>query len=323
MNRDLLSIFVGVAVIGAACTAPAQVIYSTGFEDPPLAANSQLLGQDGWSDAIPPFLNPAAATITGATAHTGLQSLQVRGQDLVSSDDPDTPEYDPITDPYDAVGSYRRPVDYDAAAAGYPIVRLQTDVYLDGPTSTTPSFVSQSLAARSGDGGVGEIELGSDGNVYAYTGNFDSPTLFSAPISLNAWHTFAIDVDFLNDQYAFYVDGAFLVQHAFDAGFTSDVLLRGSVVTYAYPDTAATSEHRSDYTFRFDNFSITAVPEPASAVMATGWLVASVVRPRRRATGTSVETTCTDGPEEFTEARCIRSSPSVFDECRGKRNSVV
>ena len=37
----------------------------------------------------------------------------------MSSDDPGTPEYDPFTDPYDAVGSYRRPVNFDAAAAGY------------------------------------------------------------------------------------------------------------------------------------------------------------------------------------------------------------
>jgi hypothetical protein len=138
-------------------------------------------------------------------------------------------------------------------------------VRLDGPTSSTPSFVSESLAARSGDGGVGEIELGSDGNAYAYTGNFGSPVLFSAPISLGEWHTFTIEVDFLNDQYTFLVDGATLGSQAFEAGFTSDVLLRGSVVTYAYPD--GVSEHRSDYTYRFDNFSITAIPEPAGIVL--------------------------------------------------------
>ena len=211
------------------------------------------------------------------------QSLQVLGSDLVSSDDPGTPAYDPITDPYDAVGSYRRPVDFDAAAAGYPIVRLQTDVRLDGPVGSTPSFVSESLAARSGDGGVGEIELGSDGNAYAYTGNFGSPVLFSTPISLGEWHTFTIDVDFLNDQYAFRVDGALLGQHAFDAGFTSDVLLRGSVVTYAYPDGA--SELRSDYTYRFDNFSISAVPEPPTMLLVASCALGfgAVRWPRRRA----------------------------------------
>jgi hypothetical protein len=223
MNRSLLVVTFGLTVLGLTTIASAYVVYSTGFEDPPFANGSALLGQDGWSTAIPPFLNPSAATITNALAHTGLQSLQVGGIDIATSDDPETPEYDPITDPYDAVGSYRRPVDFDAAAAGYPIVRLQTDVYLDGPVSSTPSFVSQSLAARSGDGGVGEIELGSDGNAYAYTGNFGSSVLFSTPVSLGEWHTFAIDIDFLNDQYAFRVDGTLLGQHAFEAGFTSDV----------------------------------------------------------------------------------------------------
>ena len=37
---------------------------------------------------------------------------------------------------------------------------------------------------------------------------------FSAPITLGEWHTFAIEVDFFNDRYAFFVDGTFLGQQA-------------------------------------------------------------------------------------------------------------
>ena len=71
MNRYLSCIAAGLAVLGSASAASADVVYSTGFEDPPFAASSQLLGQDGWSLAVPPFLNPSAATITNAVAHTG------------------------------------------------------------------------------------------------------------------------------------------------------------------------------------------------------------------------------------------------------------
>ncbi len=234
----------------------AGLIYYTGFETQ--ANGSVLLGQDGWSPAIPPFLNPNAATITNTVARSGSQSLQVRGVDLVSSGG--------ITAPYEAVGSYRRPVTYDAAANGYPIVRLSTDVRLDGGQFINGDFAAASLAARTAIEAVGEIELSSDGVVYAYDGLGGGPALFtSGPLDLQQWHNLAIEVDFLNDRYSFFVNGTFLGQNAFRPTNTSDVLLRGSLVTYARPDSGAFIG--DNFNYRFDNFTVSAVPEPSSILL--------------------------------------------------------
>ena len=47
-------------------------------------AGVPLLGLDGWSPAIPPFLNPAAAIVTKASSSNGRQSVEVRGSNLIS-----------------------------------------------------------------------------------------------------------------------------------------------------------------------------------------------------------------------------------------------
>ena len=75
-------------------------------------------------------------------------------------------------------------------------------------------------------------------------------------------------MDFAADTYTFSVDGTLSSAFAFDAGFASDVLLRESVITYAFPDTA--TNHRSDFTASYDNLTTTAVvPEPTTASLLT------------------------------------------------------
>ena len=253
------TLILAAAVSASLHSASATTLYSTGFEDPPFAAGSQLLGQDGWSTAIPPFLNPSAATITNTLASGGLQSVRVRGADLV-----DAPE----VDPYAAVGSYRRPLGYDASGAE-STVRIRSDVRLNGPTLGTGDFFAANIAARIGDGFAGELSLSSDGRVYGYTGTgVDVPIFISGLISLNAWHTLGIDVDFAGNTYTFLVDGTPSSAFAFDAGVVSDILVRESLVVYANPDTA--TNHRADFTAYYDNVSATAVvPEPATASLLT------------------------------------------------------
>ena len=236
----------------------ATTIYSTSFESPNFTAGSQLLGQDGWSLAIPPFLNPSAATITNSIAASGSQSVQVRGVDMVNA-----PEVDPLA----AVGSYRRPLNFDTAAAGLPFVRIQSSVRLNGPTLGTGDFFASNIAARIGDGFAGELSISSDGFVYGYDGTSDPTHLFTAPITLNAWHTLGIMVDFAANTFAFSVDGTSSSAFAFPTGEVSDVLVRESLITYANPDTA--TNHRSDFTAYYDNVSAVATPEPTSAVLLT------------------------------------------------------
>jgi hypothetical protein len=147
-------------------------------------------------------------------------------------------------------------------------VRIRSDVRLDGPTLGTGDFFTANIAARIGDGFAGELSLSSDGFVYGYTGAGDPLALFTTPITLNAWHTLGIDVDFAGNTYTFLVDGTPSSAFAFDAGVVSDTLVRESLIVYANPDTA--TNHRGDFTAYYDNVSATAVvPEPASASLLT------------------------------------------------------
>src|SRR5262245_3518260 len=78
--------------------ATAQVIYSTGFENPPFARGSGLVGQDGW--ITPPPFSPGAAVIVTEMAIEGRQTVRVRGGDLVPQD-----FIDEVTDGYYATRS--------------------------------------------------------------------------------------------------------------------------------------------------------------------------------------------------------------------------
>ncbi|RYD31038.1 MAG: hypothetical protein EOP86_18755 [Verrucomicrobiaceae bacterium] len=258
------------ALFALAGSAPAAELYSTGFENPPFVAGSQLPGQDGWA-VIPPFLNPSAAVITSAEAATGSQSLLVRGSDMTPA---------PEVDPYAVVGSYRRPVNYDAGA-GLTTVLITSDVMLEGAPLGTGDFFTANIAARSADGAVGELSISSDGRVYGFTGTgADGLTLINEPISLNEWHNLGISVDFAANTYSFLVDGTDYGTFPFEAGFTSDVLLRGSLVVYGRPDAGAYS--RDNFTARYDNFSIATVPEPGSLSCLLPAAAACLLKRRRR-----------------------------------------
>lgn len=249
---------VGVSVsLSMTSSAHADTLYSTGFEQPTFQVGDQLLGLDGWSTAIPPFLNPQAAIITDALASSGSQSVEVRGGDLVGSGG--------ITAPYDAVGSYRRPL--GANGLGYRIrrneqlARVDADLLLEtSKPKTSGEFFSLTIAARSGDGETfGEVGLSSQGIVEAFP--FDSQPgatpAFTKVIQFNKWYHITMFLDFANRTTSYMIDDYFL--GTVPAPSASNVLLRGAMVTYARPDgdsTGRPSSTRSSYTARFDNFRV-------------------------------------------------------------------
>ena len=181
--------------------------------------------------------------------------------------------------PIAAVGSYRKALNYDTAASGLPIVRVQANVRLDGPVIGTGDFFSANIGARSLDGSVGELSISSDGRIYGYDGSSGN-IVYSAPITLNAWHTLGILMDFAANTYTFSFDGTTSSAFAFDPGYTSEVLQRESLITYALPD--AGSNLRSNFIAYYDNLSATAVvPEPATtSLLAFG--CATLLNFRRR-----------------------------------------
>jgi hypothetical protein len=121
--------------------------------------------------------------------------------------------------------------------------------------------VSTRAETSEGTASVGEIALSSDGHVYAYSGNENVPTfLASVPAKLGQWHDLEVIADFATHLSTFLVDGQSLGTFPFDATeeFTG-VLLRGSLLVYAAPDTETLS--KSDYAATFDHFSIKAIED--------------------------------------------------------------
>jgi hypothetical protein len=241
------------SVVSAFSPASAQILYSTGFESPSFAAGSPLAGQDGW--IAPPPLSPNAAIVTIDKPRQGKQTVHVPGEDLEHQDfiNEATSGY------YDAIGSYRRAVNYDSK--GTQVLNVSAHVRIDGPeTAAGDNFFSASVAAigldDNGDpSGVGELAISSDGHVYGYSSQDLVPTfLTSAPITPGEWHNLVVQVSFVTRTYSFFVDDRFLGTFDFDPSATSNILRRGSLIVYTAPDTATLK--KENYTAHFDHFSI-------------------------------------------------------------------
>lgn len=233
-----------------------DAVYQTGFERPVFQVGDGLLGLDGWSTAIPPFLNPSAAVVTrnkarGDRGRNG-QSVEVRGGDLTGSNG--------VTAPYDAVGSYRKPVD-QTVTEGKKMARVDADLQLETDQAKTPGeFFSLTIAARSGDGEtLGEIGLSSEGIVEAFVFNAvpGTPPAFTQRIRFNKWYHLTMLIDFEHRTASYFIDEYFM--GAVPTPSASDVLTRGALVVYARPDGDSTTgpySVRNDYTAHFDNFRI-------------------------------------------------------------------
>jgi hypothetical protein len=245
-------------IIAASHPAAAQTIYSTGFEEPTFLAGSLLVGQDGW--IAPPPLSPNGAEIAAAIKRNrNGQTLRVEGANLDHQDfvNEATGGY------YDAIGSYRRSVEYDTG--GTQTVRISANVRLEGRRTPHGNFFSAGISAigvddLGGASGIGELALSSDGHVYGYSSQDLVPEfLTSTHVALGKWHELAIEIDFAARTYSFYVDDRWLGTFDFDPSASTDILRRGSIVTYAAPDTA--KDKKADHAAIIDNFSIEVVSD--------------------------------------------------------------
>jgi hypothetical protein len=248
-----------------------QIVYRAGFEPPTFTAGLPLAGQDGWIVGLTPEgpLSPNAAIISTDLPRQGRQSVQVFGADLVHQDFIDlvSGSY------YDAIGSYRRPVNYDTG--GTQFVRISANVRIDGPkTSMGNNFFSASVAARAtltddnGTAGIGQLDLSSDGHVYGWSGDAFVPTFqVSVPVALGQWHNLAIVADFASSTYSFFVDSQYLGTFPFPAqdcgGCYTTFLKRGSLLASVAADNA--NNKKANYAAHYDDFMIQAGGSPAAA----------------------------------------------------------
>lgn len=247
-----------------------RTLYSAGFEQPKFLGGEQLEGLDGWSTPprsldFPPNLNPMAAKITGAAGRRGEQSIEVRGAELLPLG---------VDNPYDAVGSYRKQLDY-TVSRDRQIVRIEADLLLEtNQPKTKGDFFGLTIAARSADGkNLGELGLTSDLKVDGYkfnAGTADStPWVFKDLTSFNRWHRVAIQLDYLNRKTSYFMDGQSLGQPTDFDEDTGNVLARVAMVVYARVDGDKTGDNetgrpslRSNYAARFDNFKVSVGRDP-------------------------------------------------------------
>jgi hypothetical protein len=234
-------------LLAAQRPAAGQVVYETGFESRLFEPGVALAGLDGWVTL--PF-NSTSAKITDAASATGRKSVEVWGGDLESSKHFTFP-------PYEAVGSYRQPVNY-AVLPNAPIVIVEADLLLEtDKPATDDDFFTMTIAARSGDGEtLGEMALSSAGSadVYGFDAAPGDPTVFSTQTELNEWHHLSLVMDFSAETttVAYFLDGELIFVTPTTS--TSKILLRGSMVVYARKDGGG--DKRANYTARFDNFRI-------------------------------------------------------------------
>ena len=269
----------GLAALAFARPASAQTVYATGFENPPFANGSFLIGQDGWMA----LSNQTVPIITTDLPKSGAQSVRVNGADLAALASPGF---------YGAVGSFRKPVNYETG--GTQIVRISADVRLDGPLTPGEVFFSAGIAARLTDSsggpnpgtrGIGQIDIYSDGNVYVHDGNRGTPLfLTSAPITLNEWHELALIENVGAGTFSAEVDGillgTFAMPPASPDAIDTTTIARGTLLALSAPDTA--SLKRADFVSYFDNFNVSAVPEPGSLALFVGLLLPGAVWLRRK-----------------------------------------
>jgi hypothetical protein len=251
-----------VLILASSKAANAQEVYVTRFEDPPFIAGLSLVGQDGW--IAPALFSPNAAVISTDKFRQGKQSVRVAGADLVPSQD----IINLSSGFYDAIGSYRKPVNFDTG--GNSIVRISTHVRLDGPQTPGNLFFAAGIAARltdfsggtnPGTRGIGQIDVYSDGNVYVHDGNRNVPLfLTSAPITLGEWHELALIEDVGSRTFTAEVDGVSLGTFAYppdsSGSVATNVIARGALLTLGAPDTATLK--KEDYVATFDHFRIQA-----------------------------------------------------------------
>lgn len=246
-------------IAGALQSSSGETIYRANFEPPTFVKNAGLVGQDGW--IAPASLNPAAPVVTSEKRRQGKQSVRVEGADLVS----DQGINEATAGYYDAIGSYRRPVNYDTG--GTRTVRISAHVRIDGPqSSASDNFYSAGISGRIATtylgapsaASVGELVISSDGNAYVYSGNDFVPTILaSMPVTLGEWHDLEVVANFETQTSAFYVDGQLLTTIAWDPlEVPTGLLLRGTLHAYGAPDTL--SHKKADYSSTYDKFTIKA-----------------------------------------------------------------
>ena len=276
---------VGVALAGAAWPAGAKTVFFSGFEPFTYMAGTSVNGQDGWVGSND-FLNPNAAQVVTENPSRGQQAARIEGEAMQTTANGIPPQY--------VVGAFvRRPFDFDASAPALSYVMVQSAVRLDGQALGSGDFYTATFAATApGSVTIGEMQISSDGKVYAFAsgksgsvGTGATPVL-SAPVSLGYYHTLGIGIDFAHDQVQYFLDAVPLGgTMPFDPSIINDVLAAVTIANDARADAGAL--RRADYASYYDDVIVEAAPNlalvPTPGALAWGGIAgAGALAARRR-----------------------------------------
>ena len=256
--RSAFGALAWLTILGGSAAAE-EVLYRTGFEAPEFRAGV-LAGQ---GDFIA-YQNSSvsAATIVSGFGRTGTQCARIDGSRLAILEG-------------DHEGYYYPVFDYDPLAAGTPILDIGWDLFFT-PVGALPGYAGVFAYDPQGSGYAG-MNIHTDGLLH-YGGSESA----AIPIAFHQWHRFGMRLDFASRSAEFFLDGASLGA----SGFQSPTATRFGDADL-YMETGPGSAPHLAY---FDNYAITAVPEPGTIVLAAAGLLPLAGTLRRRRTGTPART---------------------------------
>jgi hypothetical protein len=265
-----------VGLVGLTSTAGA-VTYSTDFENPPFATGS-INGQDGWMVQNPAFNQQVVTGSVGAgTTHSGTQSWLVANT-FGSGTFGDQPYSAPLPGGVKAGESSSV-----GTTSGYNNDTYSVWFRAADTTGPDGGFISLSLSDASGDrmNYVGIDNSGANGlqletfdttsNGFGQPANFNEHDL-GGPIDRTQWHQLTVTTTFndgpSNDTVQYFIDGTpegtfgtweDYYRNDPEQAPGGNVVSASDRVLFKLGDTDPTAQG-----FYFDDFSETAVPEPAS-----------------------------------------------------------
>lgn len=242
---------IGAAILGAffafsTHAVQGDVLVSANFDSAPFQAGQSISGRGGF--VVSPGV-PSAMLITTTNSFDGSQALEAIGSQLTGN----SVFYQTAatTDP-----------NYDAIANGNPIITLEVHARLDGPSTdtgngTADDITSVNLDALLSDNSYFSTYISSNGQAYGYV---NQNYVFSGTAALGQYHDLKLVLDFNRRTSSFIVDGNVLGTEPFDSTIQSSTLVNADMSLNSI--TAPTQ-----YTGTFDDFSVTATPEPAAGAV--------------------------------------------------------
>lgn len=237
------------ALFLCAARVTAQVIYSTSFESPAFV-NGNLASQDAWMSSNDPP-TPGRGIVQNTLSHSGSQAVLIDASVSNSTD------------------WFWKPLNYSVPVATAPIMQINWSLNLDGgsPPSTGwgidmydgSSPVQRRLyAVYVNSAGMLQVQ---DGFSFFNTG---------VVVSRNLWHNFRVDLDYASRQAKVFVDNTLVAQNHSLGPNINNVL--SDVDLYNIDGNGGDKAY-------YDDFSVTNVPEPASASLVA--IVILAIRRRR------------------------------------------